>query len=74
MIIWKEVERQFNRIKSDDSQDKCIQYSGLMTMLEHYYHIPLLNDDKRLQDVNPDVMKLYRNIANERIFPQENER
>lgn len=57
-IRIEEIEARFETAKQEE-------LPGLMTELEHRYHIPLINNESFNED-NKEVMDLYRRISNSR--------
>lgn len=57
--------RNFNSIMNCDTDYRDQKLSKLLTNIESEFSIPAYKDEKYNEE-NPDVMKLYRNISNER--------
>ena len=68
----KVIKELFEEIKeSDKSEDvKAIQYAELMTRLEKIYKLPMLDIQEKISssDVNSPALKLYKEIARERVI------
>ena len=51
----------------NDIEIRNIQLAALMTGMEKQYNIPIMRDDE-YNKANPNIMKLYKDISNARIF------
>lgn len=63
------IKEKFESIKSDkklDNYKKSVLYANLMTELENFYKISVLSDLN--SDISVDIIKLYQDISNSRIF------
>lgn len=63
-------ETKLIELKHNKASDN--QYSDLMSEMEEKFNIPLL-DNPRWNEKNSDIISLYKAIANQRIFEEENE-
>ncbi len=63
-------EARLIELKYNKASDK--EYSDLMSEIEEKFNIPLL-DNPRWNEKNSDIISLYKAIANQRIFEEENE-
>ena len=63
------IKEKFESIKSDkklNNDKKSVLYANLMTELENFYKISVLSDLN--SDISVDIIKLYQDISNSRIF------
>lgn len=63
-----EYKNQLNEIEKEENiRKRNIKLSRLMSKMEFDFQIPALNDEK-FNEANREVISLYREIANARIF------
>lgn len=63
-----EYRNQLSEIKKEENiRKRNIKLSRLMSKMEFDFQIPALNDEK-FNEANREVISLYREIANARIF------
>ncbi|WP_042165550.1 hypothetical protein [Paenibacillus gorillae] len=63
------VRAEFAKVKLNEDmpqQKKDERYGAFMTELERFYKIPIFRDEA-FEIANPDLMRIYRQISDERL-------
>lgn len=61
---------RFKEVKQASEPIRTIRLANLMTDLEGAYSIPLFGKERieKFEQLNPDVMQLYRSVSKARVF------
>lgn len=69
--ILQYIEEKFSTIQQDENLEqlqKDIHTANLMTLLEDYLHVPILDSDESTayQNSHPNIMELYEKLSSSR--------
>lgn len=70
--IIQNIQEKFSTIQQDENLDqfqKDIRTAELMTLLEDYMHVPILNDKTwiKFKKEHPDIAILYEELSSSRL-------
>lgn len=70
--ILQNIQEEFFRIQQDENLEqlqKDMRSAELMTLLENYMNVPILNDEVwiKFKNEHPDIAALYEEISSSRL-------